>query len=336
MIVTIGTKPTATCERRRSSRLPLSRSTLSNIEASVEFALRPLAEYLRGYLKTDRTVGCDDTGVLLITPAAMPDLSDHPRQERITEVLSDAIEKGKPSIKVNFWGYYASRLPVVAFDFTVSRHRDGPDDVLGDHEGNVVGDCWSGFQKIDVRSDSRITFAACWAHARRKIGECRSAFPVQVAKLESLIRMLYDVEDQIKNLDDEQRLSRRQSLSVHVLDQIAVYLDGEAMNTPKVLPKSNLGISAAYVRRHWKALSEFTKDASIPIDNNDCEQLMKRVATGRKNWQASRGRRAAERPDRSFAFADDSGGRVDSACRAGRVWTCCHVELVAGGRWVYA
>jgi transposase len=25
-------------------------------------------------------------------------------------------------------------------------------------------------------------------------------------------------------------------------------------------------------------------DASIPIDNNDCEQLMKRVATGRKNW----------------------------------------------------
>ena len=23
---------------------------------------------------------------------------------------------------------------------------------------------------------------------------------------------------------------------------------------------------------------------AIPIDNNDCEQLMKRVATGRKNW----------------------------------------------------
>ena len=25
-------------------------------------------------------------------------------------------------------------------------------------------------------------------------------------------------------------------------------------------------------------------DETIPIDNNDCEQLMKRVATGRKNW----------------------------------------------------
>ena len=42
---------------------PPSRSTLQNIEAAVEFALRPLAEYLRSVLKQDRTVGCDDTGV---------------------------------------------------------------------------------------------------------------------------------------------------------------------------------------------------------------------------------------------------------------------------------
>jgi transposase len=261
-----------------------SRSTLAGIETSVEFALRPLAEYLRSYLKTDRTVGCDDTGVLLITPETLPDLSDHPRRDRITEKLTEAIEKGKPSIKANFWGYYASRLPVVAFDFTVSRHRDGPDDVLDDFEGVLVGDCWSGFQKIDVRSDSRITFAACWAHARRKIDECRSSHPQQVSELESLIRMLYDIEDQIKDFDDDRRSSRRQSLSCHVLDKIAAYLDSEAMEFPKVLPKSNLGIAAAYVRRHWRGLTEFTEDASIPIDNNDCEQLMKRVATGRKNW----------------------------------------------------
>ncbi len=165
-----------------------SRSTLQNIEASVEFALRPLAEYLRSFLKQHRTVGCDDTGVLSITPAAMPDLSNHPRGERIGEVLEKAIADGKPSITANMWGYYASRLPVVAFDFTVSRHRDGPDEVLYDFERNLLGDCWSGFQKINVRSDSRITFATCCAHARRKIDECRGAFPIQVAKLESLIR----------------------------------------------------------------------------------------------------------------------------------------------------
>jgi len=227
-----------------------SRSTLSNLETAVDFALRPLAEYLVGLLKTDHCVGCDDTGVVLITPKAMPDLSDHPRGERINEVLGEAIESGKPSISAKFWGYYASRLPVVAFDFTVSRHRDGPDDVLQDYEGTIIGDCWSGFQKIDVRSDSRITFAACWAHARRKIDECRSAFPIQVAKLESLIRMLYDIEDQICDLDDGERLSRRQSLSRHVLGLIDEYLSSEPMQSPQVLPKSNLGKAAAYVRRY--------------------------------------------------------------------------------------
>ncbi|TWU09737.1 IS66 family transposase [Allorhodopirellula heiligendammensis] len=171
----------------------------------------------------------------------------------------------------------------MAFDFTVSRHRDGPDDVLEDFSGNLIGDCWSGFQKINVRSDSRIMFAACWAHARRKIDECRSAFPLQVAKLESLIGMLYDIEDQIKTLDEAVRLARRQSLSRHVLDQIDAYLSSDAMSTLNVLPKSNLGIAASYVRNHRDALSRFIEDPSIPIDNNDCEQLMKRVATGRKN-----------------------------------------------------
>ena len=62
-----------------------SRSTLANIETAVEFALRPLAEHLRSFLKTDTCVGCDDTSVVLITPRTMPDLSNHPRGERISE-----------------------------------------------------------------------------------------------------------------------------------------------------------------------------------------------------------------------------------------------------------
>ena len=89
---------------------------------------------------------------------------------------------------------------------------------------------------------------------------------------------------QIKTLDDAERLSRRQSLSRHVLGLIEQSLDSDAMSKLKVLPKSNLGLAAGYVRRHWEALGRFTKDATIPIDNNDCEQLMKRVAVGRKNW----------------------------------------------------
>ena len=56
---------------------------------------------------------------------------------------------------------------------------------------------------------------------------------------------------------------------VIVLDLIDQYLCSEAMSTQQVLPKSNIGIAAAYMRRHWTALTRFVDDASIPIDNND-------------------------------------------------------------------
>jgi hypothetical protein len=92
------------------------------------------------------------------------------------------------------------------------------------------------------------------------------------------------VKDQCKPLAAPEEPARRQSLTRHVLDQIDQSLLSEAMQSPKVLPKSNLGMAAAYVRRHWEALNRFTEDVSIPIDNSDCEQLMKRIATGRKNW----------------------------------------------------
>lgn len=102
--------------------------------------------------------------------------------------------------------------------------------------------------------------------------------------LETLIRKLYDIEDQVKSLDDAGMLERRKTLSKHVLAEIAAYLDSPAMQSPTVLPKSNLGKASAYIRRHWEALNRFTENATIKLDNNDCEQLMKGVATGRKNW----------------------------------------------------
>lgn len=328
-----------------------SRSTLQSLEAAVEFSLRPLAAYLRQVLKQDSCVGCDDTGVLLVTPKVLPDLAGHPRADRISEVLEAAIKKDKPSIKANFWGYYAARLPVVAFDFTVSRHRDGPDDVLSDFEGHLIGDCWSGFQKIDMRSESRITFAACWSHARRKFDECRSAFPTQAARLESLIRMLFDVEDQIKEFDDSERLARRHSISRHVLDLIKEYLDSEAMTSPQVLPKSNLGQAASYVRRHWEALCRFTEEASVPIHNNDCEQLMRHVATGRKNWlfkgSVAAGERAANlltivasaiRNDLDVrAYLDDVlrrvlAGETDWSALTPHAWKAAHPDKVRAYR----
>ena len=51
-----------------------------------------------------------------------------------------------------------------------------------------------------------------------------------------------------------------------------------------VLPKSDLRKALNYLGNHWTELTRYLDDPQLPLDNNDCEQLMRDVAIGRKNW----------------------------------------------------
>jgi len=50
------------------------------------------------------------------------------------------------------------------------------------------------------------------------------------------------------------------------------------------LPKDKFGEALTYLRNQWEALQLYSSDGRLPVDNNEVEQLMKQVATGRKNW----------------------------------------------------
>lgn len=260
-----------------------SRSSLLNLVRASDFVLQPLVEYYHDLLgKVDR-VGCDETPLILIVPPVLPNLDPKdPRTPRILEVLSKAQAEGRPSVQARMWAYRSLELPFNVFDFTVSRHRDGPDEVLSKFSGVLMGDCWSGFQKIELRSDARIRRAACWAHARRKLDGCRTSHPRHTTVLLALIRQLYDLEDRAKLWTDQQRLELRQRYSLGVLQQIRHYMDGPQLE--RLLPKSDLAEAIGYLRNNWDALSLYASDGRIPIDNNETEQLMKQIATGRKNW----------------------------------------------------
>lgn len=260
-----------------------SRSTLLNIVTASEFVLQPLAAYYRRLLGQIDVLGCDETPVTLIVPSTLPPLDPHDlRTARIVEVLSAAQANGRPSVKARMWAYRSFELPFQVFDFTVSRHRDGPDEMLSDFSGVLMGDCWSGFQKIELRSGSRIRRAACWAHARRKLYECRANHPRHTTVLLALIRQLYELEERAAAWTAARRLELRQGASLRVLQQLREYLDGPAVQ--RLLPKSDLAEAIGYLTNHWDALLLYTTDGRLPIDNNQTEHLMKQIATGRKNW----------------------------------------------------
>ncbi len=149
-----------------------TRSTLLNILVAAEFVLKPLADYYRQVLVKDEVIGCDETTVTLITPSAMPALRDNAstRERRSHEVLSAAIAKERPSVTARMWAYRGVTVPINVFDFTVSRERYGPDDVLSEYRGFLMGDCWGGFKQIQLRSDQRIMRVACLSRACRMPG----------------------------------------------------------------------------------------------------------------------------------------------------------------------
>ena len=262
-----------------------SRSTMLNILTNCYFILQPLLAYFKQVVLTDSIVACDDTGVTLLYPKVPPefDLSD-PKQKRIAEVFEEALKNEKPSINAKMWAYRGQAIKLNVFDFTVSRHRDGPDSFFEDYRGTILGDCWHGFGSIAAESDGAVVRAACNSHARRKF-EDATDYPADRRKWMSWYQTLFDIETRAKLLSDAERLSLRQSESKAVWDAMRVELDSIDDRTEQVvLPKSDLRKALNYLRNHWTELTRYLDDSQLPMDNNECEQLMKQIGLGRKNW----------------------------------------------------
>lgn len=263
-----------------------SRGTLLNIATAAGDLLPPFMHYLREEVRRDFALGTDDTRVTLLLPQGrfIPPAGESRKSQRIHEVFSQAHAENQPSITARMWAYRGVIEPLNVFDFTVSRHRDGPDDFLVDSEytGLLLADCYSGYQGISLRSDSRIVRAACNAHARRKFFEARDNHPVLANQFLALYQQLYAVEDRARLMSAEERQSLRMAESEPLWARMRELLDGEVAS--RVLPKEKIREAMNYLSNHWTELRRYLTDGRLPFDNNLVEQLMKQVAIGRKNW----------------------------------------------------
>jgi transposase len=276
-----------------------SRSTLLNLLVGSARVIRPLIEYFRQAVIASGLLGTDETRVTLLLPQNLnlpPPIPGDLKSQRMHEVFQEALAQKKPSVSGRMWAYRSLVVPLSVFDFTVSRHRDGPELFLKDFRGTLLGDCYSGFQGIAVRSGGAILRAACNAHARRKVFEAREVYPREASLLLGMFQQLYDIETRGKTLSMDERRSLRQREAAPVWESLGAWLDGDTARA--VLPKSKLAEALSYLRNHWDPLCVYLNDGRLPIDNNDVEQLMKQVAIGRKNWlfvgSVAAGERAAD------------------------------------------
>lgn len=266
-----------------------ARSTMLNILKQSHFVLEPLLAYFKQVVLTDSIVACDDTGITLLYPKEPPafDTSESPltpKQQRIAEVFEEALKNNKPSINAKMWAYRGVDVKLNVFDFTVSRHRDGPGLFFENYTGTILGDCWHGFGSIAADSEGSIVRAACNSHARRKF-EDATDYPSDRRKWMNWFQELFDIEDRAKSLSSDDKLALRQTKSQAIWNTMRTELDSIDDRTEQVvLPKSDLRKALNYLRNHWTELTRYLNDPQLPIDNNECEQLMRQVGLGRKNW----------------------------------------------------
>jgi transposase len=249
----------------------LSRSTLGDWVRDAAAVLEPLAALQKALVLQSPVIWTDDTHVTVL----------------------GGEEPG--STTGRFWAYIGDdQHPYTAYDFTMSRSRDGPAAFLRDYRGFLQADAYGGYDGIFLASDGGIEEVACWAHARRKFYDARSNAPRQANEILEWIRQLYDIEDRAREWSAEERQAVRQREAVPILDRIEARLDEL---TGRVLPKSALGQAVTYARNQWAALRRYTGDGRLTIDNNVSERTLRLQAIGRNNWQflgsAGAGSRAA-------------------------------------------
>jgi len=195
-------------------------------------------------------------------------------------VQSD-LKKGR-----NHQGYffeYSRPQGLVVYDFQMSRSRAGPESFLKGFKGVLQTDGYTGYDQVGAKGG--MVHAACWAHTRRKFHEAHliaQSDPLPREVVES-IAALYALEAcaREENMDTDTRLALRKAQSAPLVKALK---DRLVEIRAEVLPKSALGKACSYALGMWPRLEVFLRDGRVEIDNNWCENGMRPLALGRKNW----------------------------------------------------
>ena len=142
--------------------------------------------------------------------------------------------------------------------------------------------------------DLRTIVANCLSHGRRRFVEVAEAFPPEVAFVLEALKQVYQVDAEAKEqrLSAEQRLRLHQERSRPVMEALHQWMK-EQFEQRKAEPNSSLGAAIAYMLKHWEKLTLFLRQPGAPLDNNLCEQALKKAILHRKNSLFYKTRRGA-------------------------------------------
>ena len=171
----------------------------------------------------------------------------------------------------------------VWFHYTpTGKGAEGPWKILKGRQGYVQADAASVFDRLFTGEAACCCEVGCNCHGRRRFVKLQET-DVRVAYPLRLFRRLYRIERlaKLRGLSPEEKAALRQSRSQPILDKLKEWLEAVARTEP---PAMALAKAVNYMLNHWVALTRFVSDGRLDLDNNLCEQQLRAIALGRRNY----------------------------------------------------
>jgi len=136
----------------------------------------------------------------------------------------------------------------------------------------------------NMTEEFKTLLANCIAHGRRKFVQVMEHFPQQCSFVIEALGRVYGVDADCRKQDltAQERLLHHQIHSGPEMQALQVWMNAH-LDQRLAEPTSGLGQALRYFLKHWSALTLFLRKAGAPLDNNLCEQALKRSILHRKN-----------------------------------------------------
>jgi transposase len=256
----------------------IERSTLAQWVGAAAAELQPLHDHLLDLLRASPKLFCDETRCPVLDPGAGKTKTGYlwaiARDDRPWGGGSDA--NGDPQFR-------GSGPPAVAYSYAPGRGGVHAVKLLDGFSGILQVDGYAVYKKLaaPTRPGGPVTLAYCWSHLRRQFYEVYVGGNAPIAT-EALarIKLLYDIEAQVRGSPPEVRRALRQQRSKPVIEALKPWFED---NLARMSNGSKIAEAIAYGLNHWDGLCRFLDDGRIEIDSNIVERSIRGLALTRKN-----------------------------------------------------
>jgi transposase len=237
----------------------IARSVMADWMGHFAWWIAPLVELIGAYVMSAIAIHADDTPIKVLAPG---------KGRTATGRLWIYAVDERP------WA--GERAPAAFYRYSPDRKGERPKQHLAGFSGFLHADAYAGFALPGI------THVQCMAHARRYFFDVFDATKSPVAK-EALERIgaLYAIEADITGKPAAVRLAERQARAVPLLTDFKSWLEGERR---RLSLKSTLGKALQYSLSRWPALTRYTGDGRLAIDNGVAERGLRTIAVSRKNF----------------------------------------------------